>query len=246
MARPGFRRQLSVLLDRNLAVLFGSPGTLALLLVQPPLVGAVLGLAWQGQEGTAATYLCMAIAAVYIGCMNAAGAIVRERAIFQRERMFLLSIPAYVLSKALVLLVVVQLQMVLLLAAQGRLMHLPPGALNHVLLLLCLGATAGAATGLGLLISAVARTSYAAVVSVPVLIIPQIVFSEVVLGGVGIDKAVPSVVEKVTLTKWGYEALQVVARDGSPWTYLGSLALLAGMLAGLLSLAALKLKMDDR
>lgn len=244
MARPGFSSQLSTLLDRTLLVYLGSPSTLAIMLLQPPLVGAILGLAWQNQEPTNSTFLCMAIAAIYIGAMNSATAIVRERAILERERMFRLSVWAYLLSKAAVLAGVCVAQMALLLAVQSNLMHLPAGVGNHILLAVALTLAAACATGLGLAISACARSTYVAVLLVPVLIIPQIVFTEVVLKG-GIDRQIPEVVEKVTITKWGYEALHMVGNDG-PWgDFVGSAAMMLLLLGVFLGAAAFKLKLEE-
>ncbi len=245
MARPGFSSQLSTLLDRTVMVYLGSPTALLIMLVQPPLIGLILGFGWQNQEATRATFLCMSIAAIYIGSMNAATAIVRERPIFDRERMFRLSIWAYLLSKLAVLAAVCAGQMVLLLVAQSYLMHLPAGVWNHILLVVALTVSGVAATGLGLAISAFARSSYVAVLLVPVLIIPQIVFTEVVLKG-GIEKKVPAVVEKITITKWGFEALYMVGSDGKWGSFAGSVLAMLALLAGFLTLAALKLRLDDR
>ncbi len=244
MARPGFSSQLGTLIDRTLLVYLGSPTTLLILLVQPPLIGMILGLGWQNQESTNATFLCMAIAAVYIGAMNSAAAIVRERVIFDRERMFRLSIWAYLLSKTTVLAGVAAGQMVLLLVAQSYFMHLPVGVGNHILLALALTFAAITATGLGLAISAFARSTYVAVLLVPVLIIPQIVFTEVVLKG-GIDKKVPAMVENFTITKWGFEALQMVGNDGRWDAFAGSVLAMLALLSGFLLVAALKLKLDE-
>ena len=244
MARPGFGTQLSTLLDRTLLIYLGSPTTLLIMMVQPPLVGAILGAAWRNQEPTNATWLCMAIAAIYIGAMNSAAAIVRERAILERERMFRLSIWAYLLSKIMVLAGVCVAQMALLLTAQSQLMHLPAGVGNHLLLGLALTLAAVCATGLGLAISAFARSTYVAVLLVPILIIPQIVFTEVVLKG-GIDRQIPEVVEKVTITKWGYEALHMVGTDGEWGTFVGSTVMMLLLLALFLLIAALKLRLDD-
>lgn len=246
MSRPGFSSQLSTLIDRTVATHTGSLTTLVILFLQPPLVGMILGLGWQKQEATASTYLCMAIAAVYLGCMNAACAIVKERAIFDRERMFCLNIWAYLLAKMVVLGLVSILQMVLLLAAQGYFMHLEPGIGSHLLFLIGLVASAAAATALGLAISAFATSSYMAVILVPVLIIPQIVFSKVVLGASGIDKRIPSIIEKITITKWGFEALETVDGDAEAWIVVRSCFWLMVQLWVFLTAAALKLKLDDR
>ena len=246
MARPGFKSQLGTLLDRTIAIHLGSPGTLLILLLQPPLVGVILGAGWSNQEAVPATYLCMAIAAVYIGCMNAATAIVRERAVFNRERMFCLNIWAYLLSKTTILSVVCAVQMVLLLVAQARLMHMPTGVGANLLMFAALTATAISATGLGLAISAFSRSTYMAVILVPVLLIPQIVFSRVVLGESGVAKQIPSVVEKITITKWGFEALETAGKmDTDEWIFLRGAAILALQLCIFLMIAAFKLKADE-
>ena len=44
--RPAIRSQLNVLFERDVAVLWGSPGRLLVLLIHPPLIGALVGLAW--------------------------------------------------------------------------------------------------------------------------------------------------------------------------------------------------------
>jgi len=172
MSRPGFRRQLDLLTGRQLAVYSGSSGTLLLMLLQAPLIGYFIGLAWRSQEAVPQTYFIMALAAVWMGCMNACTAIVQERQVFSRERMFDLDIRSYLLSKMSVLCVVCGLHSALLLAAQGPLMHLKDSVFAQGLLFLALAATAVAASGLGLLISAFARTSHGAAVAVPILLIP--------------------------------------------------------------------------
>ena len=91
--------QLNVLFERNLAVLLGSPERLLVLLLQPPLIGALIGLAWGGTRATDMTYFILALAAIYLGCLNACTAIVRERAIYERERMTDLRIVAFVFPK---------------------------------------------------------------------------------------------------------------------------------------------------
>ncbi len=244
MARPGFRRQLDILVDRNLAIHAGAFSTALLMLLQAPVIGGFIGLAWKGQEPVPQTYFVMAVAALWMGCMNATTSVVQERAVYMRERMFELDLAAYLLSKLAVLAVLGAVQTVLLLAAQGRLMHLKESLGPLTLAFLVMAATNIASAGLGLLISCVAKTSYGAVVAVPILLIPQVLFSKIILQG-NIDKGVPSVLEKLTLTKWCYDAL-VNIQDGAAWsTQLGSLAALTGGLGAFMALAYLKLWAED-
>lgn len=244
MARPGFRRQLDTLIERNISILLGSPGTLLLLFAQAPIIGYFIGLAWRGQEASPQTYFIMSVAALWMGCMNACTAIVSERAVYTRERMFRLDIRSYLFSKMAVLSVMCGLQTLLLLLAQGKLMHLRDSITAHILIFAVMTLTGVAAAALGLLISSVARTAYAAVVSVPILLIPQVIFSEVLLQA-NIRNSVPAAIEKATLTKWCYEALIDVHKDIEWLVQLKSLAALALALTVFLALAALKLKADE-
>lgn len=244
MARPAFRRQLDILVDRNVAIHWGSFGTVSLMLLQAPIIGGFIGLAWKGQEPAAQTHFVMAVAALWMGCMNATTSVVQERAVYMRERMFELDLGAYLLSKLAVLAVIGAVQAILLLAAQGRLMHLKESFGAQALTFLIMAATDVAAAGLGLLISTMAKTSYGAVVAVPILLIPQVLFSKVILQG-NIDKGVPAALEKLTLTKWCYDALSDL-QGGATWsTQLGSLAALAVGLSAFLTLAYLKLWSED-
>ncbi|MBI5241815.1 MAG: ABC transporter permease [Elusimicrobia bacterium] len=237
MARPGFRRQLDILVDRSLAVHAGSWGTLLMMLAQAPIIGWFIGLAWKGQEAVPQTYFIMSVAALWMGCMNACTAIVGERSIFLRERMFDLDIRSYLLSKLCVLSAVCAVQTVLLLAAQGRLMHLKESWGALLLIFLSMSWTGVAACGLGLLVSAVARSAYGAVAAVPVILIPQAIFSKVLLGA-NIEKGASSFIEKLTLTKWCYEALVDIHDSAHLLTQFKSLAALGLGLALFLALAA--------
>ncbi|MCX5795209.1 MAG: ABC transporter permease [Elusimicrobia bacterium] len=237
MARPGFQRQYDILVDRAIAVHLGSLGTLLMMVAQAPIIGWFIGLAWRGQEAVPQTYFIMSVAALWMGCMNACTAIVVERPIFLRERMFDLNIWSYLLSKMSVMSVVCAVQTVLLLAAQGHLMHLRDSWGAHSLVFLALCGTGIAACGLGLLISAVARSAYGAVAAVPILLIPQAIFSKVLLGD-NIEKGASSFIEKLTLTKWCYEALVDVHNGAHFLDQLKSLGALALGLALFLALAA--------
>lgn len=243
--RSVFSVQFDALVGRTLAVRAGAFGTLGMLLIQAPVIGGFIGLAWQGEEAAPATYFIMSVAALWMGCLNACTEIVSERAVFERERMFQLDIRAYLLSKAVVLAGLSGLQAGLLLLAQGQLMHLKTGLLIQFLAWLMLTATGTAAAGLGLLISSFSRSAYGAVVTVPILLIPQVVFSEILLQS-NIDKMWPSRIEALTLTKWCYEALFDL-RDGVEWlVQLKSLTVLLVFGAGFLALSAVKLRWDDR
>ncbi|MBI5596264.1 MAG: ABC transporter permease [Elusimicrobia bacterium] len=244
MARPGFRSQLDILTDRALAVHAGAPGALLALLVQAPAIGAFIGLAWRSAEPTPAVHFVMTIAALWMGCMNSCTAIVQERAVFDRERMFELDIRAYLLSKMSVLTALAALQALLLLVSAGNLMHLPSSWVSRALYFIALTATGTAASALGLAVSAFSRSPQGAVVAVPILLIPQVVFSRLLLQE-AVERTVPKAIHRLTLTKWCYDALET-ARNDIEWTDQGAAVLFLGLwTAVLLSVAAAKLRWDD-
>lgn len=245
MPRPGFKGQLDVLVDRALAVHAGSFGTVLLLAAQAPAIGGCIGLAWRDAVPTPATHFVMAVAAVWMGCMNACTAVVQERAIFDRERMFDLDIRAYLLSKGAVLAVLGMVQSVLLLAAAGALMKLPAGPVANVLSFTALSLTSAAAAALGLLISSCARSAQGAVVIVPIVLIPQVVFSKLLLQE-AVDRAVPKLIHRLTLTKWCYDALENAPKSVEWLDQLAAWGALLAWTAVFLSLAAAKLRFDDR
>ncbi|MBI5209608.1 MAG: ABC transporter permease [Elusimicrobia bacterium] len=244
MARPGFRAQMDALIGRNIAIHFGAAGTLLLMVAQAPIIGYFIGLGWKGQEAVPQTYFIMSVAALWMGCMNACTSIVVERQVYLRERMFDLNIWSYLFSKMSVLAVVGGLQSLLLLATQGRFMHLKSSVLAQLLFFVSLSMTGLAAGALGLLISSLARTSYGAVVAVPIVLLPQAIFTEVLLGE-NVKNAVPAVIEKLTLTKWCYQALMDVHQGVHVLDQAKSLAALALALGLFLALAAGKLKLEE-
>ena len=83
-----------------------------------------------------------------------------------------------------------------------------------------------------------------AVVTVPILLIPQVLFSEILLRE-NIENAVPAAIEKITITKWCFESLVNVHKDIEFLVQLKSFAALSAGLALFLVLAAAKLKADD-
>ncbi|MBI3298955.1 MAG: ABC transporter permease [Elusimicrobia bacterium] len=242
--RPGFRAQLDVLIDRVLAVHMGSAGTMLLLAAQAPAIGACVGLAWRAASPTASAHFVMSVAAVWMGCMNACTAIVQERAVFDRERMFDLDIRAYLLSKLAVLATLGAVQAALLLASAGALMHLPASPRALALEFLALTATSAAAAALGLCISAFAKSAQGAVVIVPILLIPQVVFSKLILRE-AIERDVPKWLHRLTLTKWCFEALENAPNDVKWLDQMGAWAALAAWTAVFFSVAAFKLRLDD-
>jgi ABC-type multidrug transport system permease subunit len=175
-APPTQRAQLRILTARYGDVLLGDIPTLLLLVGQAPAIGALCAVVWGTvEEGTPSLWFVMALSSVWFGCINACREVVKERAILERERMFGVSLPAYVGAKLGVLSVLGLVQVVLLQGAVEWSIALRGPYLLQTFAL-WLGCLAG--TALGLLVSAIATRQERAVGVVPLLLLPQILFSE--------------------------------------------------------------------
>ena len=196
--------QAGVLSDRYLEMVLADWRNTVLLLLQAPVLALMAVMVWQNVERTTPTlYFVMVLSMFWIGCMNACREIVKERALFLRERMYNLDVGAYLYSKVRVLALVgiVQVGLYSLIVARAIDVRMPIGWL-----LLNLLATVMCGTCLGLLISASVRRSDYAVAWVPVVIIPQIIFSEFTIPEDQFQ-GVSEVVFRLMPSRWSYESL---------------------------------------
>ncbi|HIG30099.1 MAG TPA: ABC transporter permease [Verrucomicrobiales bacterium] len=241
---PVFKHHLDILIGRNLAILMGSPFTLFLLFAQPPLIGYFIGWGWKGEDLKDPAVFIMTLAFVWMGCMNTFALIVKERPVYERERMFALDIRAYILSKLTVMSVFGAIQVILLLMVQGKLMRLPSGIHFLLALFFLLWLTSVTSAALGLFISACSKSAQSAGITVPIVLIPQIIFSEFVLRE-NIDKKIPAKIENCTIIKWSFDALKTI-RDELEFGILFQSSFVLLLMTGLLlGLTFLKLKFDE-
>lgn len=194
------RRYMEVLgRDRlNLLVLFG----------QAPLIALFTYLVMNAKSVRDFPFFLLALVAIWFGTSVAAREVVKERAIYARERMINLGLGPYVGSKLAVLLLIVAAQCLLLfgtlkLLDLANLMSLPGlwGGLPQLLLMILTGMVGIA---LGLLVSAVVRTSEMATSIVPLILIPQILFS----GLFGVPQGAARVVGAVMPAVWSFDGLK--------------------------------------
>ena len=123
----------------------------------------------------------LAVTAVWFGLLNSARELVKELAIFRRERMVGLNPQSYLLSKVFPLAAwsVIQCMVLLLIVgAKVRMFGLDSaGGLGLMLLILSLTAVCGVLTGLCL--SSLSASADQAISLTPVVLIPQVLFSGV-------------------------------------------------------------------
>lgn len=181
-------KQAFLLLHRQLELLKQDRGSIALLIGQPLLIGLALSLVSVDEAAIPYKLFFGIVVAFWFGCSNAAPQIVRERAILERERGIGLGLTAYLGAKfaffaLLTLLQVVVLWIILAIPLYPEVGTYPPRssaeawiighlwqALGAVAMVLC-------ATAWGLAVSAWAKKTAQASFVVPLLVIPQILFS---------------------------------------------------------------------
>lgn len=234
-ARPA-RSPARVLAARYRDTLLGDVGGIFLLVAQAPLIGWLCSVVWGSIErDTPALYFVLCLAAVWFGCVNACREIVKERAILERERLFGVRVRDYVLSKVWVLAALGAVQVVLL---QGTVeWHLQLRGPMPLEMLALFGASV-AGTGLGLLVSALATTQERAVFAVPLLLLPQILFSELAIPD-SLYSDVVAAVEKAMPVHWAFRVFEESAALEPRWAMTGVSLLVLFAMAALLVAAAM-------
>jgi ABC-type multidrug transport system ATPase subunit len=213
-------RQLRLLTARYWETLISDRKYLAILLLQAPLIALMLIIVFRagdldlksGDFLKAKTLMfLLVIVAIWFGTSNAAREIVKENAIYRRERRIGLRLFPYIFSKLIVqggLILVQTLTLLLIVWAGLGLAKNSSETLFYIFLTLLLTALAGVT--LGLLISALTSNSDRATSFVPVTLIPQIIFGGAI---VSLEKMGPigSFISQFMAAKWGYYASGTLA-----------------------------------
>jgi ABC-type multidrug transport system ATPase subunit/pSer/pThr/pTyr-binding forkhead associated (FHA) protein len=212
-AAPGALRQLGVLVARYLRILGRDGRNAALLLAQAPLIAGLIGLSLQYGAGDLGytkpkntLLFLLGLTAVWFGCSNAARELVKERALWARERLAGLRPLPYVASKLVVLTGLAVMQCAALLTILHAWFGIP-GFGAPLLLAMVLAAAVG--TLLGLVVSALATTADRAMTVLPIVLIPQVLFT---FPAVQLDMRGPAgVVARAMPTWWSFDALRRLA-----------------------------------
>ncbi len=194
------RRYFEVLLKDKL--------TLFILLAQAPVIAILTFFVMGANQPRDFAYFVIALVAFWFGTSVSAREIIREQPVYRRERMVNLGILPYLASKFFVLGIIVSLQC-LLLFVPLKLFHFLglmalPGELGGIPQLWAMFLTAGAGIALGLLISALVRTQEMATSLVPLILIPQILFS----GIVGVPNGISKVASLATPAAWSFDTMK--------------------------------------
>src|SRR5579875_2932486 len=175
------------------------------------------------------TLFIIAFAAVMFGCINGAREIVKEAAIYKRERTVNLGIAAYMFSKIAVLGTLCLIQsavLVLMVNAKAPFqtsIFLPP--ILEIYITAALTALAGLM--IGLTISAIAPNNDRAMSFVPIILIPQVIFSGIIFA---LNNAGLQFLGSFFAARWAMAAMgstvglhEDVLGNPNDWAYVGAL-----------------------
>lgn len=235
-------RQLEILTERYLEIVASDFGNTVLLLLQAPIIAFCMILVWRDvDQATDTLYFVMTLSAVWFGAINACREIVKERPIYLRELRAGLEIGSYVVSKLAVLALLGFVQCLVLVVMVNWEVALLGGPFPHFVVLV---AASLAGTSLGLALSALSGTPDRAVAGVPILLLPQILFSDMVLKQEHASRLTRTL-QDLTITQWSYEAQKdIAAAEPHLGTLVLSVAVLLSMCAALAGLAALTLRLS--
>ena len=200
-------RQWKTLAQRYFEVLARDRLNLLILFAQAPIIAVLTYLVVGEKDPRDFAYFVLALVSVWFGTSIAAREIIRERPVYSRERMVNLGILPYIGSKLLVLSVIVGLQCVLLFISLKLLLvagFKMPGIYFGLPQLGAMVLTSIVGIALGLLVSAIVKTSEMATSLVPLLLIPQILFC----GLVGVPKNISRVVGVVMPATWSFDEMK--------------------------------------
>ena len=168
-------------------------------------------------------YLFIAvIVALFIGLSIAAEEIIKDRKILRRESFLNLSRGTYLSSKVIILFIISAIQSFLFVIVGNTILEIHSLTFEYWIILFSISCTANV---LGLNISASFDSAKVIYILIPILIIPQLLFSGVI---VKFDKLNPAFsneesvpwIGNIMASRWAYEALAVVQFRDNPFEQL--------------------------
>lgn len=194
-------RQFFILSSRYYEIMLKDIKNLAIVLLQAPIIAILLALVFKrdifnddpkiGDGNAALTLIFFLICvSVWFGTSNAAREIIKEHIIYERERMINLQVIPYVMSKFVILSLICFVQCAILLGIVVIGIKFPDNGRYafYADLYCCIFLTSLTGVGMGLLVSSVVSTVDKATSIVPILLIPQLIFSGAIIPFKNMDK----------------------------------------------------------
>lgn len=210
-------RQFGILSARYWAVMRRDPKSLAILLLQAPIIGLtsfvnVNQALFNRDSGNPikalTTIFLIVIIVLLFGTVNSAREFTKEIPVYKRERMVNLQIAPYILSKVFVGILFCLYQVAVYLAISLLSTDWPSmsmGGWAAIYISLTLASVSGVM--LGLLLSSLSSTDGQAVALIPVILIPQFIFAGVLMPD--LVKSAPAL-SQIATSRWAVAAVATI------------------------------------
>jgi ABC transport system ATP-binding/permease protein len=222
--------------QRSLLSKLRTRGTLYSTLLEAPLLAALIAFTLRSSpEGKyefhsalhIPAYLFLSVTvAMFLGLTNSATEILRDRPVIRRERNCYPGAGMYVTAKFLALAIVAALQCAAYLAVAHPLLEIRGMFLDHWLWMTL---TAWTGTSMALLVSSLVRTERAALTSVPLLLVPQMLLAGALVPfkemnraiydevGINRDRGGTPVPSQIMPLRYAYESMVVAQATRNPF-----------------------------
>ena len=218
--RTSVWRQFTIYLERTLKCKLANRQFMTISLLEAPLLALIVAFLtrFSGEGGYSlmynhnlpSYYFMAIIVAVFMGMSLTAEEIFRDKALLRRERFLHLSFTSYMSSKIVFTAIVTALQTLLFIVVGNSLLAITDLWLTWWLVLFTTGFLSGL---IGLLLSRSLKSVVAIYITIPILLIPQILLCGVVVPFTDLDSHsktgnVPLVGDLIP-SRWAFEALAV-------------------------------------
>jgi ABC-type multidrug transport system ATPase subunit/ABC-type multidrug transport system permease subunit len=205
-------QQTRVLTARYVRLFVRDRRNMLILLGQIPLLGLAVAVLFKAGvfkmppkdagQAVKLTFLLL-VTTVWIGAIDAAREIVKEKGVFVREHAVGVRLSAYLTSKAVVLFTLAALQAIVLTAIVLAFQPLHDSTSVYLSVFAIVVLTAFAAVAMGLFVSAAVRNQDQATSFIPLLLIPQLFFGGSIVATAEMSAPMREAT-KVVVTQWSY------------------------------------------
>jgi ABC-type multidrug transport system ATPase subunit len=221
LATPSLIKQLAINVLRNSKTKLADQLTVIISLLLPPILGIILSFFSKNISPKTNVYLyaenqnipafvfMSVIVAIFIGLMSSSQEIIKERRILQREAFLSLNYPSYIFSKILYLSLLSFVQIFSFLWVSEQILNIPADGGWFFLLL---WVTAICSNAMGLFLSSVFKSQAAVYITIPLIIIPQILLAGAVIKYERMHPSLTShgkvpLASQLMLSRWAYEGI---------------------------------------
>ena len=180
-----FFKQFLTLTKRHFKTIINNKFQLLLLIFQAPIIAFALTLVmnqdlFEYYDMTKSILFSISLAAIYIGLGNSIQEICKEKVILKKEHMANLRLSSYLISKVVVLLLLSVIQAILFVTTLNLLIEVPSDGVIfswNIESTFEIALTIFASSMIGLVVSTVSSDPSVAMTYIPLLLVPQMLFS---------------------------------------------------------------------